>query len=50
MKALEMTLLPEVSAHFKTTNGWAVKFMQQRGLHIHQRITLVQELPKGYLQ
>jgi hypothetical protein len=51
MKALEMTILPEIPAqHFKTTNGWAVRFMQQRGLHLHQRITLVQELPKGHLE
>jgi SOS response regulatory protein OraA/RecX len=51
MKALEMTMLPEISAqHFKTANGRAVRFMQQREVHLHQRITLAQKLPKGYLE
>jgi hypothetical protein len=50
MKALEMTMLPEIPAQdFETTNGWAVRLMQQRGLHLHQRITLVQKLRKGHL-
>jgi hypothetical protein len=51
MKALEVTMLPEIpQQHFKTTNGWAVKFMQHKGLHLHQRTKLVQKLPIYHLE
>ena len=51
IKALEVTMLPEIPAqHFKTINAWAVRFMQQRGLDLHQRTKLVQKLPMGHLE
>lgn len=45
-----MTMLPEIPAqHMETTNSWADRFMQQRGLHLQQRITLVQKLNHSHI-
>jgi hypothetical protein len=44
-------LLPEITAqHLKTTNGWAVIFMQQKRLHLNQRTTLMQKHPMDHLE
>jgi hypothetical protein len=35
---------------FKTSNGWAVRFMRRKRLALHQRTTLAQKLPTDYAE
>jgi transposase-like protein len=51
VKALEIaTFLKIPLQDFKSSNGWAIRFMHCKGLALHRRTTLALKLPTDYVE